>query len=144
MRTRLATIGCSALVALSGLGLTAAAANAGWSSRANEISTLRNAATRFVTAELNGDGAGACGVLNAPLAGTVHGRTCAQRWDASLHALLATPGARGHLRADLAAIATAHVTLSNYDYVGTIALPTPLMGSESRFLWTNNCWMLER
>ncbi len=144
MRTRLITIGCSGLLALAGLGLTAVAATAGWSSPANEISTLRSAATRFVTAELAGSGSGACGVLNAPLAGVVGHRTCAERWDATLHTMLRTPGERHRLQADAAAIATARVSLSSGDYVATIALPTPLLGSESRFVWTNNCWMLER
>ncbi len=144
MRTRLITIGCAGLLALAALGLSAVAANAGWSSRANEVSTLRGAATRFVTAELAGSGSGACAVINAPLAGVVDHRTCAERWDASLHAMLRTPGARRQLQADAAAIATARVVLSDGDYVATIALPTPLLGSESRFVWTNNCWMLER
>jgi hypothetical protein len=26
----------------------------------------------------------------------------------------------------------------------SIALPTPLLGAGSRFLWTENCWMLLR
>ncbi len=143
MRWRLAQFGCVGLLALTALGMGAATAGAGWSSTANEIATLRSAATRFVTAELNGDGATACAVLNPPLAGVVGHRTCAQRWDASLKAQLGVPGERHRLLADEHAIATAHVALSSGDYVGTIALPTPLLGSESRFLWTQNCWMLE-
>ncbi len=144
MRMRVAQIACAGVLALAGLGMSAAVAGAAWSNRANEISTLRSAATRFATAELNGDGATACAVLNAPLSDTVGHRTCAERWDASLHALLRTPGMRHKLQADLAAIPTADVALTDGDYTGTIALPTPLLGSQSRFAWTNNCWMLER
>ena len=143
MRLRVARLGCAGLLALTGLGAGAATATAGWSNKANEIATLRSAATRFVTAELNGDGATACAVLNPPLAGVVGHRTCAQRWDASLKTQLAVPGERHRLLADQHAIATASVVLSSGDYVGTIALPNPLLGSESRFLWTENCWMLE-
>jgi hypothetical protein len=41
-----------------------------------------------VTAELGGDGAGACAILNAPLRATQHHRTCARRWDVELARLL--------------------------------------------------------
>lgn len=144
MRMRLAQAGCAGLLALAGLGMAATTAAAGWSSTANEVATLRSQATRFVTAEINGDGATACAVLNAPWSGVVDHRTCTQRWDASLHTLLRTPGARRQLRADAAAIPTARVDLSADGYTATIALPTPLFASLSRFVWTNNCWMLER
>ena len=102
--------------------------------------TLRAAATRLVTAELAGDGATACGILDAPLTGTLHGRTCAERWDARLARVLARPGGRAGLRADLRAIPRARVSL--HGLYGTIALPQALLDGASRFYWTANCWML--
>jgi hypothetical protein len=122
----------------------AAPAAAGWSSHANEVSTLRAQATRFITAELAGDGATVCAVLNSPNHGVGPHQTCAGHWDAALRTLLRTPGARRRLTADLHAVAGARVTLTHGDYVGSLALPTPLLGSSSEFYWTNNCWMLER
>ena len=41
----------------------------------SQIAWVRRAATNFVTAELHGDGAGACAVLTAPQRATVHNRT---------------------------------------------------------------------
>lgn len=107
-------------------------------------STLRSAATRFVTAELAANGADACAVLNAPLTKMQDGRTCAERWTASLHELMREPGMRHKLKADLAAIPTAPVTVTGGGYHGTITLPTPLLDGSSRFFWTANCWMLQR
>ncbi len=144
VRTRLAHVAAAGVLAVAGLGFSAAVAGASWGSKATEVSTLRSQATRFVTAELNGDGATTCAVLNAPLSDTVDGRTCAQRWDASLHTMLRTPGERQRLRGDLHAIPTASIAFSDGDYIGEITLPTPLLGSSSRFYWTANCWMLER
>ncbi|HMD52446.1 MAG TPA: hypothetical protein VKG62_07000 [Solirubrobacteraceae bacterium] len=107
-----------------------------------QVAWVRSAATRFVTAELDGNGAGACAVLNAPLRATVRGRTCEQRWNARIAGLLRTHGERSHLRAQLHEIATARVTVNGN--VASIALPSALMSSpEDRFLWTENCWMLE-
>ena len=103
---------------------------------------LRTAATKLMTAELNGDGATACSVLYAPLTATVDGRTCVQRWDARSARLLAAPGGARRLRADLRAVATATVTIDGL--YGSIALPHPLLGGQSRFYWTANCWMLMR
>ena len=103
---------------------------------------LRTAATKLITAELNGDGATACGVLYAPLTGTVNGKTCVQRWDARSARILAAPGGARHLRADLRAVAAATVTIDGL--YGSIALPHPLLGGHSRFYWTANCWMLMR
>src|ERR1700690_1473899 len=103
---------------------------------------LRTAATRLITAELNGAGATACGVLYAPLTGTVNGKTCVQRWDARSARILAAPGGARHLRADLRAVAAATVTIDGL--YGSIALPHPLLGGHSRFYWTANCWMLMR
>ncbi|MGH2852406.1 MAG: hypothetical protein ACRDLP_17550 [Solirubrobacteraceae bacterium] len=103
-------------------------------------STLRSAAARLLTAELARDGATACGILNAPLTATVHGRTCAQRWDARIGHMLARRGGRAALRADLRAVPSAAVSISGE--WGTIALPHPLLDGQSRFYWTANCWML--
>ena len=104
--------------------------------------TLRAAAARLITAELAGDGAGACAVLYAPLTATVHGRTCAQRWDARSRDLLASPRRARGLRADLRAVTRAAVRI-NGEY-GEIVLPQPLLNGRSRFYWTANCWMLTR
>jgi hypothetical protein len=104
--------------------------------------TLRSATARLITAELNRDGAGACGVLNTPLTTTVRGQTCAQRWDARSARLLATSGGAGRLRADLHAAASAPIAISGEH--GSIALPYPLLNGHSRFYWTANCWMLTR
>lgn len=106
-----------------------------------QIAWVRSAASRFVTAELARDGASACGILNAPLRATEHGRTCTQRWNARLAKLLHQAGARTRLRSQEHAISSAVVVVrGNW---ATIALPAPLMGNSSnRFLWTENCWML--
>jgi hypothetical protein len=104
--------------------------------------TLRAAAAKLITAELNRDGATACSVLNAPLTTTVAGLTCAQRWDTRSARLLAARGGASALRADLAAVSGAAVTINGEH--GVIALPHPLLHGHSRFYWTNNCWMLTR
>jgi hypothetical protein len=102
--------------------------------------TLRAAAGRLISAELSANGAGVCGVLNAPLTATVDGRTCAQRWDARSRAVLASPARARGLRADLRALVSAPVTIDGEH--GQITLPRPLLGGHSRFYWTANCWML--
>ena len=102
--------------------------------------TLRAAAARLIAAELAGNGAGACGVLYAPLTATLDGRTCTQRWDARSHALLASRQLARGLRADQRAVATAAVTINGEH--GQISLPQPLLSGHSRFYWTANCWML--
>jgi hypothetical protein len=106
-----------------------------------QISWVRRAATNFVTAELGGDGASACAILNAPLRASEHHRTCAQRWDAKLARLLREAGARARLRSEKRAIASATVLV--HGDVASIELPAPLMSGPNRFLWTENCWMLE-
>ena len=116
-----------------------AAATAGTTGTA---ATLRAATARLITAELNRDGATACGVLNAPLTATVGGLTCAQRWEARSARLLAASGGAGRLRADLHAAASAPIAINGEH--GSIALPYPLLNGHSRFYWTNNCWMLTR
>jgi len=105
-----------------------------------QIAWVRRAANNFVTAELAGNGANACGILNAPLRATQHGRTCEQRWDAKLASLLREPGAHKRLRAQQRAIPSAVVIVRGD--VATLELATPLMGGPNRFLWTENCWML--
>jgi hypothetical protein len=106
-----------------------------------QIAWVRRAASNFVTAELSGNGASACAILNAPLRATQHHRTCAQRWDAKLAKLLREPGGRAHLRREQRAIPSAPVVV--HGYTATIELPAPLSNGPNRFLWTENCWMLE-
>ncbi len=65
------------------------------SARSNRSPGCAGPPRNFVTAELAGNGASACAILNAPLRATRHDRTCAQRWDAKLAALLREPGATG-------------------------------------------------
>jgi hypothetical protein len=106
-----------------------------------QIAWVRSAASRFLTAELAGDGAGACAVLNRPLRATVHGRTCATRWDARLAVLLRKPGERVALRRQSDEIARAAVIV--HGNVARIELSRPLIKGPNKFLWTENCWMLE-
>jgi hypothetical protein len=106
-----------------------------------QIAWVRRAASNFVAAELDGNGAGACAILNAPLRSTQHHRTCAQRWNAKLSRLSREPLSRAHLHALQRAIPSATVVV--HDYTGSINLPTPLMHGPNRFLWTENCWMLQ-
>jgi hypothetical protein len=106
-----------------------------------QIAWVRRAASNFVSAELSGDGARACAILNAPLRTTQHHHTCAQRWNAKLSKLLREPLGRAHLHTLRQAIPTASVIV--HDYTASINLPTPLMHGPNRFLWTENCWMLK-
>lgn len=117
-----------------GLSGTASAATVG------SNAMLRKAASAVVTGELKHEGALACGQLYAPLATTVGGKTCTQRWDARSTSLLAAPGGASRLRADLRAMATAKISVNGL--YASIALPNPLLGGKSRFYWTTNCWML--
>lgn len=118
-----------------------ASASGGQSSGTREqISWVRRAATNFVSAELAGDGASACGILNAPLRATRQHRTCAQRWNARLSRLLHEPGERTQFRRERHAITTA--TVAVHGYVASIDLPAPLISGPNRFVWTENCWML--
>ena len=105
-----------------------------------QIAWVRSAAERFLSAELKGDGSSACAILNAPLRATVHRRTCAQRWNSRLAAMLRRRGARAALRAQLRTASSARVTV--HGDVAQIELPAPLIGGPNRFLWTENCWML--
>jgi hypothetical protein len=145
LRMRLAVLAGAAGVALPSLAATSlppaalAARSVGTSS---QIAWVRRAATNFVTAELGGNGAGACSILNAPLQATEGHRTCAQRWDAKLASLLRESGARARLRTDARAIGSATVLVHGDS--ASIELPSPLLGAGSRFVWTDNCWMLVR
>jgi hypothetical protein len=106
-----------------------------------QIEWVRRAASNFVSAELTHNGAGACAILNAPLRATLHHRTCAQRWNARLTAMLREPGRRRQLRGQLHAIGKADVVI--HGNLATLALSSPLFNGPNRFLWTENCWMLE-
>jgi hypothetical protein len=55
--------------------------------------------------------------------------------------LLHTRAGREHLRSQGRGIASAAVIVRGD--VAWIELPTPLMSGQNRFLWTENCWMLE-
>jgi hypothetical protein len=101
---------------------------------------VRRAASNFVAAELRGDGAGACAVLNPPLRAAYDHRTCTQRWDARLAASARDPSARALLRAQARAIPSAAVEVQGD--TATIRLPSALMGGKNRFVWRENCWML--
>jgi hypothetical protein len=106
----------------------------------DQIAGVRRAAGNIVAAELAGNGAGVCAILRAPLRTTEHHRTCAQRWDSKLTVLLREPGGRARLKAQRHAIPAAVVTVHGASAL--IDLPTPLLNGASRFLWTEDCWML--
>lgn len=129
------------LVCAAALALPAGAQAAHSVGSGEQIAWVRRAARNFVSAELAGNGAGACGVLNAPLRATEHGRTCEQRWNAKLSKLLREPGARAQLRAQKREIGWAIVIV--HGNVASLELSTPLMGEANRFVWTENCWMLD-
>jgi hypothetical protein len=128
--------GCTVALALAG----SASAAAYDTSSAGSISNLRGAAAVVIQSELSGDGATACSKLYAPLATTVDGRTCAQRWTSRSARLLAKHGGAARLRADLRVINTAPIQLNGL--YATIKLPHPLLGGTTHFYWTANCWML--
>lgn len=103
-----------------------------------QIAWVRRAAGNFIAAELQRNGAGACGVLDARL----RGRDCARRWDSRLTVLLRDPAARTRLVADRRAASAATVQVSGKH--ATIDLPHPLYDGASRLTWTEMCWMVER
>ncbi len=133
---RVALLGCTA-----GLMLPAGALAAHSVGSREQVAWVRSAAGRFVAAELAGNGAGACAVLNAPLRASRDHRSCAERWNAKLATLLHEPGAAKGLRSEQRAIASAVVIVRGD--AATIELPAPLMSGPNRFLWSENCWMLE-
>jgi hypothetical protein len=102
---------------------------------------VRRAASNFVASELSGNGAGACAILEARLRRSEHHRTCAKRRDAKLARLRHTRAGREHLRSQQHAIPSAVVVVRGD--VAWIELPTALMSGQNRFLWTENCWMLQ-
>jgi SpoIID/LytB domain protein len=130
-----------ASVARSGGTSAPASASAAYADGTPEqIAWVRHAASKFVSAELRGDGAGACSVLVARLRAPRGGVTCAGRWDAMLRNRLHDGRARAGLQRDERAIRGAHVEVRGAS--ATIALPAALLSGHSRFLWTENCWML--
>jgi hypothetical protein len=126
------------MAALAAPGTATAAHSVGSPS---QIAWVRSAASRFVAAELAGDGASACAILNKPLRATVHGRTCTERFDARLAGTLRKPGAHAALHRQAGEINHAAVVI--HGDVAQIELPTPLLRGANKFLWTENCWMLE-
>lgn len=107
-----------------------------------QVAWVRRAAGNFISAELAGNGAGACTVLAAPLRRSYRHETCAQRWSAKLAGMLRRRGERALLRKQSAAVASARVTVRGND--AKIALPGPLIDAANRFVWSENCWMLTR
>jgi hypothetical protein len=126
-------------VFLAAAAATALALPAGASADATgTVPGLRAQVQRLITAELTGDGATVCAILNAPLTVTHHGVTCTARWDAKLKHMKRK--GRRRLHADVAAVGAAAVT-SDGTYA-SITLPHPLLAGQSKFYWYDNCWML--
>ncbi len=140
-RHRIVLLGCAATLALPAASAGADSYPAHSVGSREQVSWVRRAAGNFVSAELSGNGAGACAILNAPLRASEHHRSCAERWDAKLAALLGEPGGRARLKEQRRAIPSAVVIV--HGDVATIELPTPLMSGPNRFLWSENCWMLK-
>ena len=135
MRRRAPGISLAVLVTALAIAPSAGAHSTG---TPEQISWVRRAAGNFIAAELSGSGAGACGVLDARL----RGGNCETHWNGRLATMLRHASVRAGLRADRRAVlrATVHV----HGNTATIQLPSPLLAGESRFLWTEMCWMLER
>jgi hypothetical protein len=131
MRSRSILVAACATIALS----VPAAASA---DSTGTVAGLRAQVQRLITAELGGDAATVCAILNAPLNGTIKGVPCTTRWDAKLARL--KHAGRHRLHADMAAIPAAGVS-SDGTYA-SITLPHPLLHGQSKFYWTDNCWML--
>jgi hypothetical protein len=55
--------------------------------------------------------------------------------------MLRRRGSKARLDAERRAASSARVVV--HGAVATIELPRPLIGGPNRFLWTENCWMLE-
>ena len=137
---RLLALAACALIGACALAPASSAASSSQGT-AEQIAWVRSAASRFVNAELARNGEGACAILNAPLRATIHGRTCAQRWDSRLTAMLRSPARRRELRAQARAIPSAAVVV--HGNVAHLELSRPLIAGPNRFLWTEMCWMLE-
>jgi hypothetical protein len=127
----------AALTLTPGAALAQAARSVG---SPEQIAWVRRAAGNFIGDELAGNGAGACGILNAPLRYTRHHQTCAQRWDARLATMLRSRSDRAQLRALRHAAPSARVVVHG-DHA-SIELPSSLIGGGNDFYWTENCWML--
>jgi hypothetical protein len=135
MRSR-SRLGAAAVLAALAIPSTSLAASTG------TVPGLRAQVTRFVAAELHDDAATVCAIVGTPMNATRHGRSCAERWKASIKHFLEHPGGRSELHADLHATAAAAVS-SDGTYA-SITLPHPLLGGQSQFSWYDNCWMLMR
>jgi hypothetical protein len=138
VRSITAAAACAVAVALPAAAPAAQAAQS--TGTGEQISWVRRAATRFVTAELTVNGGEGCAVQTAKRRGTVDGRTCEERFDTRARKLLRTRGMRSRLRAERRAIATATVLVDGND--ATIELPQPLLDGSNHLLWTESCWML--
>ena len=136
LRSTIALFACA-----TSLALPAAASAAHSVGTSSQISWVRTATTRFVTAELKRDPSEACAVLTAQKRATVHHRTCEQRWGSKIATMLHEPGERARLQADRHAIATATVIVRGN--LATIELPTPLLNGSNELVWTENCWMVK-
>jgi hypothetical protein len=134
------------LLALAGIvALAPASALAAHSTGTPEqVAWVRRAATNFLSAELAGNGAGACGILIAPLRATQHHRSCVARWNAKLTRLLQQPGERARLQAQRHAIASDAVIVHANN--AWLHLPSPLISGPNQFVWseTAGCSEAER
>ena len=133
MKRLLPSLVCAGALALFAFSASASAA-------IGSVQNLRDAASTVVSAEIHDLGSSGCGKLYAPLTKTVDGKTCVQRWAARSKQLLAAPNGLAHLLADYNAVAKAAVSI--HGLYATIALPYPLLGGQSKWYWTDNCWML--
>ena len=132
----------AALCALGAPGVAAAETSQQSTGTPAQIAWVRRAGGKFLEAELARDGAGVCAILEARLRATVAHRTCAERWDEKLAAMLDQPGERGRLRAERRSVSSARVLVDGSH--ATIALSEPLLDGASRLRWTESCWMLTR
>ncbi len=139
-RVRTSVVAAVGLLLALGAAAVPAAASEYSTGTPQQIEWVRRAAGNFVTAELDGNGAAACAILNAALRATRGHQTCEQRWNAKLAGLLRERGERHRLRAERHAIPSARVTV--HGAVASITLPEALMNGPNRFLWTENCWKL--
>ncbi|MGD1049606.1 MAG: hypothetical protein ABR947_00885 [Solirubrobacteraceae bacterium] len=121
-------------------GALAVAFSASASAAVGSVQNLRDAASTVVSAEIHDLGSSGCSKLYAPLTKTIDGKTCVERWAARSKQLLAAPDGLAHLLADYNAVPTAVVTV--HGLYATIALPYPLLDGQSKWYWTDNCWML--
>jgi hypothetical protein len=131
VRGLLAASACCACVALPSAALA---------DSTGTVAGLRAQVSRLITAELHRDTATVCAIVGTPMNGTLHGRSCAERWGQSIKHFL-RHGGRAMLHADAKAVAAAAV--SSTGTYASITLSHPLLGGASNFSWYDNCWMLE-